>query len=501
MNKQFDPQKVNCLIVEDHAPMRKAIKRVLDGIRFRSILEASSGEDAMEVLENEDVHFIVLDLFLPKMHGFDIIKAVRDRDLGSDIPILVVTGEASREDIVKSADLGANGYVLKPFQTQQLMQKTTEILNSYFAPGKLLSAVRASEQALMAEEYIEADEHAATAMEINEESMRARHCKAMSLIGLGQTKKAVTLLHQSIAINPSYFKNYRTLSDTLLKSNQKADGIEALRKELELNPKQPLRQAKLGRLMASVGEFDAAIEAFREALKEEPKMSESLMGMGRAYAQKENLDKAYYYFKRLRRYHPENTKSLEAIVKYALDNKDPKRAEMALKDERSANPKRVDTYIVLAKLYASTRRSEQAMIVIEQALKLEPGNLDALRFKADLLAHAAKLDDAIKIYLFIIKRKQDPIVYSKLAKAYLKVEDFSHAIAVFHRLLGMSHEPKSSMMGLGEAYFQTGQVRKAFHCFRTANRLGVSSDKLKKLLIQCQRFILAKASPTHKNAS
>jgi len=498
---QFNPKKVHCLIVEDHAPMRKAIKRVISDFDFAQIHEASNGEDAMEVLDNTDVHFIILDLFLPKMHGFEIIKNIRDRDLGSDVPILVVTGEASREDIVKSADLGANGYLLKPFQTQQLALKCTEILNSYFAPGKLLGLIRLAEHALIAEDYVEADDLASQAMTVNNDSMRARHCKAMALIGLGQTKEAITLLHQSIVINPSYFKNYRTVSDALIKAGQKAEGIEALQKELELNPKQPQRQIKMGRLMTSINNYDAAIEHFRLALQEDPKISEALMGMGRAYALNENLDKSFYYFKRLRRYHPENTKSLEAMVKFALDNKDIKRAEMALKDEKAANPKRVDTYIVLAKLYASSRRSEQAMNTIEQALKLEPGNLDALRFKGDLLAHTAKLDEAIKIYKFILKRKQDPVVFSKLGKAYLKLGDYAHAIVTYHRLMTMHYDPPGCAMGLGEAYYQTGQLRKAFHCFRTANRLGVSGEKLKKMLLRCQRVILARSVPTHKNAS
>ena len=120
---KFNAKKVQCLIVEDHAPMRKAIRRVIESFNFAQIHEASNGEDAMEVIDNTDIQFIILDLFLPKIHGFDVIKNIRDRDLCSDVPILVVTGEASREDIVKSADLGASGYLLKPFQTQQLSLK------------------------------------------------------------------------------------------------------------------------------------------------------------------------------------------------------------------------------------------------------------------------------------------------------------------------------------------------------------------------------------------
>lgn len=501
MNLLFDPKQVSVLVVDDHAPMRKAIRRVINDFNFGNILEASNAEDAFEILNQADVHFIILDLFLTETHGFEIIRNIRDRDLGSDTPILVVTGEASRDDIVKSADLGADGYLLKPFQTQQLVAKVSDILNKFFSPTPILKEIRLAEVALLEEDYAEANNRADKAMESDPESMRARHIKAMALIGLNNSKQAINLLHQSITINPSFFKNYRTLSDSLLLSGFKAEGIEALQKELELNPKQPVRQVKLAKLFASVGHNETAINHFREALKEDGKMSEALMGMGKVYAQSENLEKAFYYFKRLRRYHPESSKSLEAMVKFAVEAKDFKRAEMALKDERSANPKRVDTYIILAKLYASTRKIESALRTIDAGLKIEPENLDALQFKADLLAHSHKLKEAIDIYLLIIKKRPEPMIFSKLAKAYLGVKEFGHAIATYHRLMEMRYDPAGSAMGLGEAYFNTGQIRKAFHCFRSANRQGIATDKLKTLLVKSQRIIMGRVTPNQRNAS
>ncbi|ARN75428.1 chemotaxis response regulator CheY [Oceanicoccus sagamiensis] len=115
------------LIVDDFSTMRRIIKNLLRDLGFTNTSEADDGQTALPMLQNGNFDFLVTDWNMPGMTGIELLKAVRADDRLKDMPILMVTAEAKRDQIVEAAQAGVNGYVVKPFTAAVLKEKIEKI--------------------------------------------------------------------------------------------------------------------------------------------------------------------------------------------------------------------------------------------------------------------------------------------------------------------------------------------------------------------------------------
>jgi two-component system chemotaxis response regulator CheY len=115
------------LIVDDFSTMRRIIKNLLRDLGFTNTAEADDGVTALPMLQNGNFDFLVTDWNMPGMTGIDLLKAIRADEKLKDMPILMVTAEAKREQIVEAAQAGVNGYVVKPFTAAVLKEKIEKI--------------------------------------------------------------------------------------------------------------------------------------------------------------------------------------------------------------------------------------------------------------------------------------------------------------------------------------------------------------------------------------
>lgn len=115
------------LIVDDFSTMRRIIKNLLRDLGFNNTAEADDGLTALPMLQNGNFDFLVTDWNMPGMTGIDLLKAIRSDERLANLPILMVTAEAKREQIIAAAQAGVNGYVVKPFTAQVLKEKIEKI--------------------------------------------------------------------------------------------------------------------------------------------------------------------------------------------------------------------------------------------------------------------------------------------------------------------------------------------------------------------------------------
>lgn len=115
------------LIVDDFSTMRRIIKNLLRDLGFSNTHEADDGVTALPMLRNGDFDFLVTDWNMPGMNGIDLLREVRKDPKLSALPILMVTAEAKRDQIIEAAQAGVNGYVVKPFTAQVLKEKIEKI--------------------------------------------------------------------------------------------------------------------------------------------------------------------------------------------------------------------------------------------------------------------------------------------------------------------------------------------------------------------------------------
>jgi two-component system chemotaxis response regulator CheY len=117
------------LVVDDFSTMRRIIKNLLRelGFNMNNIAEADDGQTALPKLQTGNFDFLITDWNMPGMTGIDLLKTVRaDPKLGK-LPVLMVTAEAKREQIVEAAQAGVNGYIIKPFTAATLKEKLDKI--------------------------------------------------------------------------------------------------------------------------------------------------------------------------------------------------------------------------------------------------------------------------------------------------------------------------------------------------------------------------------------
>ena len=115
------------LIVDDFSTMRRIIKNLLRDLGFNNTFEADDGLTALPMLKNSDFDFVVTDWNMPGMQGIDLLKAIRADDKLKHMPVLMVTAEAKREQIIAAAQAGVNGYVVKPFTAGTLKEKLEKV--------------------------------------------------------------------------------------------------------------------------------------------------------------------------------------------------------------------------------------------------------------------------------------------------------------------------------------------------------------------------------------
>jgi two-component system chemotaxis response regulator CheY len=120
-------KNMKILVVDDFSTMRRIVKNLLGDLGFKNIEEADDGNTALPKLQSGNFDFLVTDWNMPGMTGIDLLKAVRaDPNLAS-LPVLMVTAESKREQIIEAAQAGVNGYVVKPFTAGTLEEKITKI--------------------------------------------------------------------------------------------------------------------------------------------------------------------------------------------------------------------------------------------------------------------------------------------------------------------------------------------------------------------------------------
>jgi two-component system chemotaxis response regulator CheY len=118
------------LVVDDFSTMRRIVRNLLKELGFANVQEAEDGVDALNKLRGGDFDFVVSDWNMPNMTGIDLLRAIRADATLKHLPVLMVTAEAKRENIIEAAQAGASGYVVKPFTAATLDEKLKKIFQN-----------------------------------------------------------------------------------------------------------------------------------------------------------------------------------------------------------------------------------------------------------------------------------------------------------------------------------------------------------------------------------
>lgn len=121
--------KLKILVVDDFSTMRRIVKNILRQIGFSNIDEAEDGNGALSKLRSDKYELVISDWNMPNMTGLDLLKAIRADGVLNNIPVLMVTAEAKKENVVEAIKHGVNNYIVKPFTAEVLKDKIEKIFD------------------------------------------------------------------------------------------------------------------------------------------------------------------------------------------------------------------------------------------------------------------------------------------------------------------------------------------------------------------------------------
>ena len=117
------------LVVDDMSTMRRIVKNILKQLGFSNMEEAENGQEALQKLRADTYGFVVSDWNMPVMPGIELLRAIRADDKLKHIPVLMVTAEAQKENLIEAIQAGVNNYVVKPFTAETMQEKINKIFN------------------------------------------------------------------------------------------------------------------------------------------------------------------------------------------------------------------------------------------------------------------------------------------------------------------------------------------------------------------------------------
>lgn len=121
---------VDVLIVDDSAAIRKILQRVLvqADVPLGKVVEAGDGAEALEALKSQKVQLILSDINMPNMDGLELLGALKAKDEWKDVPVIMITTEGGSSKVMEAVNLGAAGYVRKPFTAEQIKEKLVGLI-------------------------------------------------------------------------------------------------------------------------------------------------------------------------------------------------------------------------------------------------------------------------------------------------------------------------------------------------------------------------------------
>jgi two-component system chemotaxis response regulator CheY len=477
-----DGPRIPILLVEDQALMRKAFKRILEPTHLFTIQESQSPKDAIQYLRNHAIDLVILDLYLSKGSGIEVLNYIRSRPIANDIPVIFVTGEASRDDIVHAIELGVNDYLIKPFEPQDLILKIKQVLGRYIDPPERLKQLRSAEADLIRGNTANAHAAFVTLYEQDPESPRVIVGLAQAESRLGQTGKAKELIERAIRISDMCFPAYALMADLLILEGKKHEAIEFLLRELSLNGKRVGRRVQLADLYFELHDYRAGLEQMRLALIDFPNDESLLLKTAQLNMDCGDNDKALHYFLKTRRNVPRSSMALRGISEVCLKLGNGKRALQIFTDFLNQKPNQADVLHARATVYEKMNCFEDAITDIDTCLSLEPDQIEPMTTKGRLLKKSGQEMPARMVWASLTRMEPSAETMSQVGMINFAAGDYTQAALYFERAVFAEANHEKSLYHLALCYKKLDQIGKAKAICQQALALTGNPSEFRKLL-------------------
>jgi tetratricopeptide (TPR) repeat protein len=366
-------KSLTALVVDDVFNVRAMLKNMLRQLGFGDIVEASSGEKAVEVLTQQVVDLVLCDWNMPGMKGVDVLKFVRKQPETSNLPFIMVTGEISEAVVAEAAETEVDGYLVKPFNMQSLTQRIQQVLHQHREVSEIDQHLAQGRAYITTRQFDKASAEFKAALKINPKSPRTLLEIGKLYEEQGNDVQAREFYNRSVKVQPKFLKGHQALAKIYKALGDQESHLQHLEQAVKISPRNLERRFMLGQAHMESGNPEEAKKVLGEVLEEATKqyssiaerVGEALLKMGAYEVAEQAFSKALdanpnnlHLFNQLGIAYRRQGKFDEAVSNYM------RALKLAPKDE--------NLLYNLGRAYYDGRRFDESIKILQRALKLNP---------------------------------------------------------------------------------------------------------------------------------
>ncbi len=463
-------EHLRVVVIDDQLNMRKALYRIFDKTGHYEVEDFGNAKEAIAWLKTHGVDIVITDIYMPLGDGFEVLAYIRGRAMQNDIPVLFISGEATKEDIVRSVDLGVSDYILKPFEPHDIVQKAEGIIEKYRNPPENIKKLRNAESLFFNEKYTEAKAEFEKIHAQNKPTARSLIGLAQTEAKLGNISEAMVHVNQAIENNSMYYPAYSAGADILISNKKRTEAIPFLAKELKINGKQIHRRMVLADIYIenskTPGYYDKALEQMKLALQDDPTDETLLLRFAEIMWGSGNKEKAIHYCMKARRQNPDSTKSLMQLANMYIQDGHPIKAINLFSDILNKNANQFDVYLCRAKVFEKMNENEKAIADLSKIPKtIVDLRLEVLKSKGRVYAKMGKIPDAIAACEEVANMEPTADNLARVGLLFIRLKNYRSALGWYEQSTLMDPDHSKYVYNLGCCYEALKDKKKAIECY------------------------------------
>lgn len=363
----IDPREMNILIVDDMPSMVKFLHKMLRNIGYgREFYFASSGKEALDILNSEEIDIVLLDYNMPDISGREVLGIIRENRNLRDMPVVMVTAEAFSDIVAEMGESEVDAYIIKPITIKVLEEKIAQAVDKFNNPPPMLlhlkrariheeegdyeAAIREAELAIESDPNVtkpirelgfiyykmgslnEAKKLFLKAADMNELDVFAFHYLGQIFLKEGNIEMAAHYLDKAMSISPRHLERGIDFAKTLVKMEQFDKAAQVFDKTLELSDDAAGLKEKIIDYCIENNMVEYSVKLLDSIITEQPKRADLLFKLGMLLEKKGEISKAAHNLQRASQIDKENTEIRLCLARNYLALEKPMLAETPLRE-------------------------------------------------------------------------------------------------------------------------------------------------------------------------